>query len=143
MEVRLGETMTTRADIESAVRSLYAARVKGDLEKVLAGFADDAVFGLNGRGTQVAALATPSKGKAALRPLMKDLIDTWRFDDWKELALLVDGERALLHWTARVTCLPTNKTEQFEVFDLITFRDGKVVDHRQSTDTALMKALAS
>lgn len=135
--------MTTRAHIESTVRSIYAARVRGDLNEVLAGFADDAVFALNGRGTKVASLSTASKGKAAIRPLMRELIDTWRFDDWKELALLVDGERALLHWTARVTCLPTKKTEQFEVFDLITFRDGEIVDHRQSTDTALVMTLAS
>lgn len=134
--------MTSRAHIEETVRSLYAARVRGDLDGVMGGIADDAVFCLNGRGTGVPALCTPSKGRAAIRPLLKDLIDTWRFDDWKELALLVDGERALLHWTARVTCVPSGKSESFEVFDLVTFRDGKVIDHRQSTDTALMMSIA-
>ena len=134
--------MTSRAHIEETVRSLYAARVRGDLDGVMGGIADDAVFCLNGRGTGVPALCTPSKGRAAIRPLLKDLIDTWRFDDWKELALLVDGERALLHWMARVTCVPSGKSESFEVLDLVTFRDGKIIDHRQSTDTALMMSIA-
>ena len=134
--------MTSRAHIEETVRSLYAARVRGDLDGVMGGIADDAVFCLNGRGTGVPALCTPSKGRAAIRPLLKDLIDTWRFDDWKELALLVDGERALLHWTARVTCVPSGKSESFEVLDLVIFRDGKIIDHRQSTDTALMMSIA-
>jgi ketosteroid isomerase-like protein len=134
--------MTSRAHIEETVRSLYAARVCGDLDAMMSGIADDAVFCLNGRGTGVPALRTPSKGRAAIRPLLKALIDTWRFDDWKELALLVDGERALLHWTARVTCVPSGKSESFEVFDLVTFRDGKIIDHRQSTDTALMMSIA-
>ena len=134
--------MTSRAHIEETVRSLYAARVRGDLDGVMGGIADAAVFCLNGRGTGVPALCTPSKGRAAIRPLLKDLIDTWRFDDWKELALLVDGERALLHWTARATCVPSGKSENFEVFDLVTFRDGKIIDHRQTTDTALMMSIA-
>jgi ketosteroid isomerase-like protein len=135
--------MTSRAQIEDTVRSLYAARVRGDLEGVMRGIADDAVFGLNGRGTGQPALAKVSRGKAAIRPVLQQLIETFRFDDWKEQALLVDGERALLHWTARVTCVPTNKSEIFDVFDLVTFRDGKIVDHRQSTDTALIMSIAA
>jgi hypothetical protein len=57
--------------------------------------------------------------------------------------LLVDGEKALLHWTARVTYTPTNKSENVETFDVVTFRDGKIVDCLQSTDTALVSSLAA
>lgn len=135
--------MTSRAHIEDTIRSLYAARCCGDLDGVMKGIADDAVFALNGRGTGVPAMATASQGTGEIRPMLQELIQTWRFDDWKELALLVDGEKALLHWTARVTCIPTGKIEQFEVFDLVTFRDGKIVDHRQATDTAMVMSLAS
>src|ERR1044072_7208132 len=86
--------MTSRADIEKTVRSVYAARVSGNLDGVMTGIADNSRFALNGRGTGVPALAAASKGKADIRKVMKDLIDTWRFDEWKELSLLVDGEKA-------------------------------------------------
>ncbi len=135
--------MTSRSQIENTIRSAYAARVRGDLEGTLSGFADEAVFSLNGRGTGQPVLSAPSVGKAAIRPVFKELIETWRFDDWTERSLLVDGEKALLHWTARVTCVPTNKSENFDVFDLVTFRDGKIVDFRQTTDTALVMSLAA
>jgi ketosteroid isomerase-like protein len=135
--------MTSRADIEKTVRSVYAARVSGDLDSVMTGLADDCRFALNGRGTGVPALAAASTGKASIRQVMKELIDSWRFDQWKELSLLVDGEKACLHWRARITCVPTGKSEDFEVLDIITFRDGKIVDFHQATDTAMVMKLAA
>ncbi len=131
--------MTSRSHIENALRSLYAARVKGDLEGTLKDLAEDAVFRINGQQLMGAAVT----GKAAIRPLLRELIKHWRFEDWKECSLLVDGEKALLHWTARVTYAPTNKSENVDTFDVVTFRDGKIVDYLQSTDTALVSSLAA
>jgi len=135
--------MTSRTHVEETIRSMYAARCCGDLEGVMNGLADDAVFMLNGRGTGHPAMTSATRSKPAIRSTMQGLIDNFRFDDWKELALLVDGDKAALHWTAKVTCLATKKSEQFEVLDLLTFRDGKVVDFRQCTDTALVTAIAT
>ena len=131
--------MTSRSHIENALRSLYAARVKGDLEGTLKDLAEDAVFRINGQQLMGAAVT----GKAAIRPVLRELIKHWRFEDWKECSLLVDGEKALLHWTARVTYSPTNKSENVDTFDVVTFRDGKIVDYLQSTDTALVSSLAA
>src|SRR4029453_8869604 len=129
--------MTSREQIATTIRALYAARVRGDLDAVRKDISKDATFGLNGRGTGVPALGAASKGEAAIWPVLPEIINVLRVDNWKEPTPLVDGERAMLHWSARVTCTPTNKTEKFDVYDLITFRDGKIIDFRQSTDTAL------
>lgn len=64
-------------------------------------------------------MSAPVAGKAAIRPVLQELIKHWRFDDWKECSLLVDGERALLHWTARVRYTPTKKSESIDTFDVI------------------------
>jgi ketosteroid isomerase-like protein len=127
--------------MENAIRSLYAARLRGDLDKVMVDIADDATFGVNARGTGVPALATTSKGKGTVKSVVKELIDAWRFDDWKEVSLLVDGDKAMIHWTARATFVPTGKSDKFDVVDVFTFRDGKIVDLRQNTDTALIMSL--
>jgi ketosteroid isomerase-like protein len=134
--------MTSRSHIENAIRSLYAARAKGDLEGTLRDLAEDVVFTFNGRGTGVEALSAPSRSKTAFRPVLQELINHWRFDDWEECCLLVDDEKALLHWTARVTYIPTNKSENIDTLDAITFRDGKIVNFFQCTDTALVASLA-
>jgi ketosteroid isomerase-like protein len=135
--------MTSRAHKEQVIRSLYAARVQGDLDGTMKDLAEDAVFSLNGRGTGVPAMSQDCCGKAAVHETIKQLIHNWRFDDWKESSLLVDGEKVALHWTARVTFIPNGKSATTEVVDLITFRDGKIVEFRQSTDTAMVMSLAS
>jgi ketosteroid isomerase-like protein len=135
--------MTTRSHIETAIRSLYAARVKGDLEGTLRDLAEDFVFRFNGRGTGVEAFSGPCTGKAAFRPLLQEFIKNFWFEDWEECSLLVDGEKALLHWKARVTYTPTSKSEEIDTFDIVTFRDGKIVDFYQCTDTALVLSLAA
>lgn len=134
---------TKRAVIEDVLRSTYAGRVRGDVEATLAGFADDVIFEFNGRGTGRPDLGAPVVTKTALRPVMKGLIDDFRFSDWKEVALLIDGERALLHWRANVTFAGNGKSAVFDVFDSVTFRDGKIAIFRQSTDTAMVVAMVS
>ena len=102
--------MTSRTQIEDTIRDLWVARLQGDLEGTLKGVAEGAVFSLNARGTGEKSMSERSTGKAAIRPVLRQLIENWRFDDWKQISLLIDGEKALLHWTARVTCVPTGKS---------------------------------
>ena len=136
--------MTSRAEMEKSIRSLYVARVHGDLDGTLKDMADDATFGIHARGTGAPELSAPIKGPAAIRAAVGALIADWQFKDWKEIDLLVDAdkEKAVLHWRARVTNTKSKKSEIFYVFDVIKFRDGKIVDFQESTDTALMMSIA-
>ena len=97
----------------------------------------DAVFSFNGRGTGVPGTGEDCCRMTAVRETIGQLINNWRFHDWKETSLLVDGDRMAMRWTARVTFVPTNKSAIMDVMDMITFRDGKIVEFRQSTDTAM------
>jgi ketosteroid isomerase-like protein len=129
--------------IKKTLRDLYAARVRGDLAGVMLHFASDGVFKMNAGGTNVAGLNAILIGRDVVTPVIRELMETWRFDDWEEKSLLVEGDKALLYWTARVTCAPTGKTGKFEVFDYVVFREGEIVEFYQNTDTALLMALAS
>lgn len=135
--------MTSRAQIESTLKALYAAREKGDVDGVMKDVADDAAFELNGRGTGVPAMAAVTRGKSAIRSAVQDLVDNFRFRNWKPVSFIVDGEKAALHWTAEITFVPTGKSEKFDVVDAVTFRDGKIVNIRQNTDTALVMSLTA
>ena len=133
--------MTSRAEIESTLKALYAAREKGDVDGVMKDVADDAAFELNGRGTGVPGMGTLTKGKAAIRSAVQELVDNFRFRNWKPVSFIVDGEKVSLHWTADITFVHTGKSDKFDVVDAVTFRDGKIVNFRQNTDTALVKSL--
>ena len=133
--------MTDANTIREAVRSTYKARVRGDLEGTVALFADDAVFDFNGEGVGLPNMGTAVRGKPAIRLLMTEFIDAFRMSDWEEVSLVVEGDKAALHWRGTVTFTQNGSAEKFDVFDLLTFRDGKIVYFRQSTDTAKIRAM--
>jgi ketosteroid isomerase-like protein len=132
----------TKDQIKAIVRSAYQSRIRGDLEGTLAGFADDAVFEFNGRGTGLPGMTAPVVGIAALRPVMQGLIAAFRFTDWEEVSLIVDGDEAVLYWRATVTA-PNGRSARFDVVDLMTFRDGKIKTLHQHTDTAAVVSVVA
>lgn len=129
--------------IKQAIRAIYAARVAGNLDGIMAGFADDAVFQFNSDGADLPGGKHTVSGTANIRPLMAGMIDNFRFTNWKEISLIAEGDQAALHWQADVDFAHAGRSARFDVFDFMTFRDGKIVRFRESTDTAKMKSLAS
>jgi ketosteroid isomerase-like protein len=130
-------------DLKTIIRNLYAARVAGDADRVVAGFADDVTFHFNGEGAEFPGLDGPIKGKKAVAATIRHLTESFRFEEWREQSLIAEGDQAALHWTARVVFTPTGQSEIMDVQDLFAFKDGKVIELRQSTDTAKIKALVS
>jgi ketosteroid isomerase-like protein len=86
-------------------------------------------------------MAAASLGKPAVRRLMTDFIDAYRMSDWQEVSFIVEGDRAALHWRATVTFTENGRSHRFDVFDFLTFKDGKIVDFKQSTDTASIRSM--
>ena len=128
--------MTDSDQIKETIRATYRARVQGDLDGTMAPFADDVAFTFNGKGTGLPIMAQAVQGKAAVRDLMEQLIASFRFTDWQEVLFVAEADRGALHWRATVTFTTSGRSESFDVFDFYRFRDGKIVDFRQSTDTA-------
>lgn len=135
--------MTDRMHIETKVKALWDARLKEDVEGTLKDVAEDAVFEINARGTGVPGLSAPVVGKAAIAEALRELFAAWDFKDWRTVDFLIDGEAALVRWSARVVCTPTGKSDTIDCYDLIKFRDGKIVDYRQSTDSAMLMKLSA
>jgi len=133
--------MTSAETMRKAVRSTYEARVRGDLEGTMALFADDVVFEFNGEGVGLPNMASASRGKPAVRQLMTEFIDNFSFSDWEEVSFVVEGDRAALHWRATVTFTRNGRSDKFDVFDFLTFRNGKIVYFRQATDTAKIRSM--
>ena len=133
--------MTDSETIRKVVRSGYEARARGDLDGTMAAFADEAAFEFYGEGTGLPNMASEVRGKAAMAHMMKEFIDNFRLSDWQEVSLVVEGDKAALHWRANITFPQNGRTETFDVFDFLTFRDGKIVELRQGSDTAKIRAM--
>jgi ketosteroid isomerase-like protein len=128
--------MTPRSRIQTIVRSIWNARHRRDVEGIVGQFAGDSTFTFHGRGLNVPSMAAVHKGKDEIRRVLHEFIDTWHFDEWRELDLLIDGEKAVLHWQARAHFRPNGRSHETDVLDLFHFRDGKVIDFQEFTDTA-------
>ena len=135
--------MTSRAEIEKIIRDAYAARARNDVEGTFAAFHPDCDFRLNGRGTGAAAMNQPFRGQAAVRQAIGSLIAAFRFEDWKLIDLIVEGDLAAVHWRAKVTCNATGRFDEFDVIDKCRLKDGKVIEFLQSYDSALAKKISA
>jgi ketosteroid isomerase-like protein len=134
--------MTDRETIRQIVRSTYEARSRGDFDGTMAAFADDVVFEFYGEGTGLPSMTGEARGKAAaVERIIKELIDNFRFSDWQEVSFVVEGNKAALHWRANITFPQNGRTETFDVFDFLTIRDGKIIELRQGSDTAKIRAM--
>jgi ketosteroid isomerase-like protein len=133
--------MTTAERIKDIVRATYAARARDDLKGTMAAFAEDAVFEFNGEGTGLPDMNAPVVGKAEVSRVIGALIDNFHLADWTEIALLAEGDKAALHWRANVTLTANRRVGKFDVFDFFTFRGDQIIALRQSTDSAMIKAL--
>jgi len=132
-----------REDHKQVIRAAYAARVAGDIAGVADHLCDDAVFEFHGAGTGLPGMRGPVSGKAAVEALISELIRNFHFSDWQEISLIAEGDNAALHWRAKVTLSANGKSDMFDVFDFFSFRDNKIRELRQFTDTAKLMQIFS
>lgn len=132
--------MAGKDQIAATVRSAYAARLAGDVPAMISHFAEDArlTFHMDGK----AGPAEPIVGHPALEAMFAALIATYKIEDWTEVALLVDGDRAAAHWRAKITVAPGGAASTFDIFDFFIFRGDKIVEFDESADSAKLMSLS-
>ncbi len=120
--------MTDREQIEGLLHGLYAARARGDLDGMCKAFADDAVFQIAGAG-QVSAVSSRAVGLGEIRPLLAVMIKTFRLRDQVVQDILIDGQKAAVHWRAGVHSRITGTIALTEFVALVDTRDGRIASY--------------
>jgi ketosteroid isomerase-like protein len=120
--------VTDRLEVESLLRALYAARVRGDLEAVCQVFSPDALFRIAGAG-QITPVSNTALGVDQYRPLLAVMIKAFKLSDQTILSILVDGMKAAAHWQARVYSRITGTTVLTELVDIVEVRDARIVSY--------------
>jgi ketosteroid isomerase-like protein len=128
--------MTDRAQIESLLKEAYAARKRGDVEAVTRAFADNPHFELAG-ARQASPIALRCTDRDQFRTLMAGLVKSFEFLDHEILEMIIEGNRAAVHWRSRMRSGVTGEEVVTEVVDLITVEDGKIASFVEFCDTAL------
>ena len=132
----------TRAEIEQLVRTLYAARVAGDVEAMMAWAAPDVHFALAGDPA-----ASPVAGRLVgidkLRPQLAGLIKGFKFNRYDITTLVVEGSTAAVRAKANITSAATGATVDMELADFIDVKDGRIASFVQFCDTAMVARLST
>jgi ketosteroid isomerase-like protein len=132
----------TRAEIEQLVRKLYAARVAGDVEAIMAWAAPDVHFALAG-DPAASPVAGQLTGADKLRPQLAQLVKAFTFHSYDITALLVEGSRAAVRAKANITSVASGATVDMELADFIEVKDGRVVSFVQFCDTAMVAKIST
>ncbi|MFL5615310.1 MAG: nuclear transport factor 2 family protein [Gemmatimonadaceae bacterium] len=118
-------TIPDRQFTERLLRGLYAARVSGDIDAVYEKFLPDAHFEIAG-ASHSTPLAVTANGASEYRPLLAIMIKTFKLRDQEVLSLLIDGERAAVHWRASILSRLTGTSVLTELVDIVEIRDNRI-----------------
>lgn len=124
------------SETEAFIKTLYAARVDGDMDGLGAAFADDARFQIAG-SPEASMLATFVEGRDGVMGLIQTMVDSFALEDFAILDLLVDGNKAAVRWRATIHQVTSGETYETELADFIEIKDGKIVSFVEFLDTAL------
>lgn len=120
--------MTDRATIEGVLTELYAARCSGDLARLCSMFDVDATFRIAGTSAG-RPIAMKAKGMADIRPWLTLLIKSFKISEQAILSLIIEGDRAAVHWQASILSRITGAEVSTELFDLVEVRERKIVSY--------------
>jgi ketosteroid isomerase-like protein len=130
--------MGSRAAILEVILRAYEARGRGDLDSLMDAFHPEAVFTLV--GDKKALEVTGSvHGHDGVREALREFIATFDFVDRHILSEVVEGDRAAVHSCVVVRYGPTKETWAADVLDLLTFKDGKIIELIEFADTAQIR----
>jgi len=132
--------MSDRNAIEKLIREAYRRRVADDTDGLCAMFSDDTEYRMV-KAVPAGAPAFVASLQPGLRAVMTQLVKNFQLKDFSIKTLLIDGDRAAVHWHARVHSTINGHVNETDVLDLIEIRDGKIVKMTEFCDTALVERM--
>jgi ketosteroid isomerase-like protein len=111
------------------VRKLYAARVNGDVESLCALFHAQAKLRIAGSSDGNHPIAILARGAGDIGSWLAVMVKTFRLAHFEELSMLIDGERAAVHWRADIHSRITGTVVSTELVDLLEVSAGKIVSY--------------
>jgi ketosteroid isomerase-like protein len=122
--------MIDRSVINGLLEQLYGARVRGDLDAVCATFSSDAVLRISGASDNN-PIAVTATGAKEIRRLLSMMIKSFKLSEYASLAVLIDGNRASVHWRVRINSRITGTSVLTELMNIIEIRDARIVGYTE------------
>lgn len=133
----------TREKIRKAVDALYATRLTNEPEACLKSFAEDGSFAIAG-AKGIKGIGPLVRGKNAFKPMLAQLVATWRWTKVDPIAVLIDGQSAAVRYKLTTTHVPSGKSVVTEIMDHFVFdENAQIREMVQFVDTAAIERMAN
>ena len=132
--------MTDRADIERIIQAAYAARKAGDLDAISKVFTSNARFEVAGSSTASPA-ALKAEGAKSMQAALKEMITVFEWLDQEILSMVIEGQKAAVHWRGTIRSTATGETVRTELVDVFEIDGGRISSLIEFCDTALAARL--
>jgi ketosteroid isomerase-like protein len=116
---------TDRAAFERLLSELYDARATGALEPLCALFGPDALFRISG-SSDGKPIALSARGTEEVRSWLAVLVKTFRLTRYEIASMVIEGDRAAVHWRASIHSRVTGASVPTELVDLVEVRAGRI-----------------
>lgn len=124
------QTEETRA----SVQQIYDAYIKGDAAR-FAAFLDDDMDWVLHAPVDVFPFAGQRKGRVAVLEALAGIADEYELTSYEPQVMVVDGEQAAVMSDVRFRQRKSGRMLRFRIADFLRFRNGKLVEFREFTDT--------
>ena len=126
--------MSTQQNVQ-IVKDGYAAFGRGDIQGLLALFAEDIEWISPGEGLP---LAGTYRGRAAVGNFFGKLAETLEFSAFEPREFLAEGDRVLVVGWESGKVKATNRTIEVDWIMAFTLRNGQIATFREYTDTKVI-----
>ncbi|MGU9978885.1 nuclear transport factor 2 family protein [Phreatobacter sp. HK31-P] len=123
--------------ITEAIHALYAARTAGDGEEYASYFAPDARMTIVGNPA-LSPGAGMRLGRESIARHLESLHEINAYLGYKIEAIVAEGDKVAVRWTAEVRFLDNGRIGYYDVLDHIRIRDGLIVELMHFYDTGGM-----
>jgi len=117
-----------RSSVEALLRTLYAARAGGELDRLCSLFAQDARLKISG-SSHGKAIAIAAHGAQELHAWLGVLIKTFRLSQHEILSMVIEGPRAAVHWRASIHSRITGASVATELVDIFEVKEGRIASY--------------
>jgi ketosteroid isomerase-like protein len=118
----------------AAITDLYAAYARGDADRVAQLIDDDVDWIIYGP-MQIFPFAGHRRGKVAVLEALGAIAKDYVLESYTPKMMIVDGDHAAVMSDVAYKQRSTERTLRFHIADFLRFRDGRVVEFREFTNT--------
>jgi ketosteroid isomerase-like protein len=119
-----------RLEIEQLLGRLHAARTDGRLDQLCELFAANASFRIVG-SSDGKPIAIAARGSTEIRAWLSMMLKTFKLTRYQLLSLLIEGNRASVHWRVDIHSKITGVVVPTELVDLVEIGDERIIGYRE------------